>query len=272
MLCINTDFERDTGDVEPALRQIAEAGFSHVHWCHHWNDDFLYSRHEVKHAASLLARYRLKLCGIHASEGREKRWGSTIQHERLAGLELVSNRMKMAAELGGGFIVLHVPPLPEQAQAIDAYWKTLDRSLWALQKVSEKTGVRIALENGLLQYNAHFDVLSKLLERWEPQFLGLCYDSGHAHIDGDGPSRFDGLKDRLIAMHLHDNDGKSDQHRLPYSGTIDWPNLAGIIATSAYRGPITMELIKPKELAAEPFLAQALQAGQRIGAEVEARR
>jgi hypothetical protein len=37
MLAITSDYAKSTGCPEPHLRQIAEAGFSHVHWCHHWN-------------------------------------------------------------------------------------------------------------------------------------------------------------------------------------------------------------------------------------------
>ena len=51
------------------------------------------------------------------------------------------------------------------------------------------------------------------------------------------------LKDRLIALHLNDNDGEGDQHRLLFSATVDWLRLAGIIATSGYPNkPMSMEL------------------------------
>ena len=42
MLSMSTDYAEDTGSPELQLRRIAEAGFTHVHWCHHWDDDFLY--------------------------------------------------------------------------------------------------------------------------------------------------------------------------------------------------------------------------------------
>ncbi len=36
-LAVATDFNGSGGDPEPALRRIAEAGFTHLHWCHQWN-------------------------------------------------------------------------------------------------------------------------------------------------------------------------------------------------------------------------------------------
>jgi len=80
------------------------------------------------------------------------------------------------------------------------------------------------------------------------------------------------LKDRLIATHLHDNDGSGDQHRLLYSGAIDWPRLARIVAGSAYRKPITMEVLMDKgELENErAFLERARETGTRFARTVQA--
>jgi sugar phosphate isomerase/epimerase len=50
------------------------------------------------------------------------------------------------------------------------------------------------------------------------------------------------LKGRLISVHLHDNDGSSDQHKPVFSGTIDWDRLARIIAASAYKKCVSMEV------------------------------
>jgi hypothetical protein len=35
-LSINTDYLTDKLSPEPCLRRIADAGFTHIHWCHHW--------------------------------------------------------------------------------------------------------------------------------------------------------------------------------------------------------------------------------------------
>lgn len=33
-IALNTDIFNDTGCPAPYLRAIAEAGFTHIHWCH----------------------------------------------------------------------------------------------------------------------------------------------------------------------------------------------------------------------------------------------
>ncbi len=54
--------------------------------------------------------------------------------------------------------------------------------------------------------------------------------------------RLEACQERLISLHLHDNDGTGDQHELLFSGTIDWPRLAGIIAASTYEKWVSMEV------------------------------
>ena len=79
-LSLTTDYATDTGNPEPYLKRIAEAGFSHVHWCHHWNTDFLYSPYEIAQIAEWLDDFGLRLLDLHAvrlcrSAGRCKRVG-----------------------------------------------------------------------------------------------------------------------------------------------------------------------------------------------------
>ena len=59
----------------------------------------------------------------------------------------------------------------------------------------------------------------------------------------DGLDWLERLKDRLISIHLHDNDGTADQHNLPFwpGGTVDWDRLTKILATSGYTKWVSME-------------------------------
>ena len=46
-LSITTDYAKDTGDPSPYLKRIADAGFSHIHWCHHWSTDFISPKEKI---------------------------------------------------------------------------------------------------------------------------------------------------------------------------------------------------------------------------------
>jgi sugar phosphate isomerase/epimerase len=107
MLSITTDYFNDSGNPAPYLRRIAEAGFSHIHWCHHWRSDFLYSDAEIDQISKWLQEFGLQLNDLHGSEGMEKSWVSAQEYRRLAGVELVKNRIYMAAKLGGDVVIMH---------------------------------------------------------------------------------------------------------------------------------------------------------------------
>ena len=56
---------------------------------------------------------------------------------------------------------------------------------------------------------------------------GVCWDTGHANISGFKQSeQLKTIGDRLEALHIHDNDGIKDSHRLPFDGEVDWDDVA----------------------------------------------
>ncbi len=266
MLSMTTDYVVTTGPSECYLREIAEAGFTHVHWCQHYGTDFLYTEPEIQAIEDWLDRYGLKLLNLHASHGAEKNYGSVREYERLAGVELVKNRMEMTARLGADVIILHMPTFPEPRDLNEKVWAQMFRSLDELEAPARRFGVRIAVENG------NFDPIGRILERYAPGFVGLCYDSGHGNVTGDGLERLEGMRDRLIAIHLHDNDGSGDQHRIPLEGTVDWERLMDIVARSSYAGCVSLESTMRGRPASEgeAFLKKAYVAAQRLGEMLEA--
>lgn len=259
-LSLTTDYAKDTGDPSPYLRRIAEAGFTRVHWCHHWNTDFLYSRWEIEAVQKWLTDYGLRLLDLHGSMGSEKNPMSVREYERQAGVELVRNRIDMTARLGGDVVILHGPEDPDNTP----FRKSLDE----LEAFARERGVRIAVENG------HFDTITQLLSEYDPDYLGLCYDAGHGNIDEGGLAHLEGLKTRLISVHLHDNNGTEDQHRPLFSGTVDWPGLARIMAGSAYTKCVSMEAIIQDSGTEDEtvFLNHAFETGARFARMVDEQR
>lgn len=225
-----TDYFIDTGYPEPYLKRIAKAGFSHVHWCHHWCDDFIYEESEINQIKKWLKEYNLKVLDIHGTAGKEKNWFSSKECERIAGISLVKNRIKMAKSLNADVVVMHV------GNANKYLFKSLDQ----LKYFCKINNVRIAVENN------EPEVIQKVINNYSPDYIGICYDSGHGNIGKLGINNtmlkwLDKNKNRLIALHLHDNNGKFDQHRIPFTGTVNWEMLTKIIAESSYKKCISLE-------------------------------
>ena len=265
MLALSTDYRSSHGDVMPYLRAIAAAGFTHIHWCQEWDTDYLYADEEIRAIGAGLREYGLRLSDLHASSGQAANWGALQEESRRAGVTLVANRLDMTARLGGDAIILHLPAgfcLPPYDAAVRA---ASYRSLDDLLPVVRATGVRIALEN---MHKDNFAAIKELLHAYGPELLGLCYDAGHGNMAGNGLRRLADVTAHLLALHLHDNDGLSDQHRLPFTGTVDWARLTALLADSPYRKPLTLEVIAQPEEEDTVFLKTAWEAGERLTAMV----
>ncbi len=80
----------------------------------------------------------------------------------------------------------------------------------------------------------------------------VCIDTGHcneaAYYSQVTPAEFirrvgaaiGGHK--ISVLHLHDNDGRSDQHKMPFSGSIDWKDTLDALDEVGYRGVYNLEL------------------------------
>ena len=245
-IAVNTDFHGGTGCPEPRLKAMAKAGFTHVHWCHQWNSDFMYCDAEIEQIGKWLKEYGLTLLDIHGSVGPEKNWFSSVEYQRKAGVELVANRMRMLRALGGiGSVMMHTPNIvanysPIEIENARRLVENLRRSLDDLMPLSLELKVPIAIEN---DYSDTFQIKEELFADYPPEFLGLCYDSGHGNMfDCKGLDHLDRNKDRLMALHLNDNDGLKDLHQPPFYGTLDWARLAKILKASSYPRQMSFEL------------------------------
>lgn len=267
MLSMTTDFQSDTGCPRPALEAIARTGFTHVHWCHHWNDDHIYTKDEIDRIEGWLRGYGLAVRDLHASAGNQHCWCSAEEKSRRPGVELVANRIEMASRLGADVIILHAPMPAPWEQAFAEHWRAAMRSLDILRPLAKACSVRIAFENG------NYAVLEALLGGFEPELVGLCYDSGHGNLDG-GLDWLPAHASRLIAIHLHDNDGRRDLHKIPMTGTVDWPRLAEVVAGSGYRKGITCEATMANQgiADAQEWLAQAKRACEEVQGMVDSSR
>jgi sugar phosphate isomerase/epimerase len=162
-----------------------------------------------------------------------------LEYERLAGLDLIRNRVGFAAALGADVVIMHLPPKPVDPSIDPGFHDRLRRSIDALLPDLETHGVRLAFENMIRD---DFPLIGCLLKEYPPDRIGLCYDAGHGNLNPGALQSLDALKDRLISVHLHDNDGVSDQHQPPFMGTVDWAALAGVIARSSYTKPLSFEV------------------------------
>ena len=235
-LALASDFgiyELSPESMDWQLKKLADAGFSHVHWCHDWDFEYLYSKWEIIQIKELFEKYHLKAKGVHASEGntrfrvidgqhrflnrhrlRDSRKDITSPYEynRLSGMELVLNRVDLAHAIGAEEIVLHMVLPYEDFEADGAfkelYWKQVFKSFDEMESYCRAKNVRIAIENIMCTPKEYqFEQFDRLFDRYSPEYMGICFDSGHS-ILACNECRHEFLEryyGRLVAVHLHDN-------------------------------------------------------------------
>lgn len=112
----------------------------------------------------------------------------------------------------------------------------LDR-IKRLVELAERKAVNIALEN--LRKPEYLDFI---FSNVQSERLGFCYDSGHENCFTKGTDMLAQYGSKLMALHLHDNDGTYDQHRIPGEGKIDWNLVSRKIKATGYGGAIALEV------------------------------
>ena len=115
-------------------------------------------------------------------------------------------------------------------------------------------GIGIALENDFEYragqpagrvYCAGIRELIDLCDAFEDDaHVGICYDFGHANLTGPDCHRQNLIMigHRLKALHVQDNHGVSDEHLLPFFGSIDWKSCMLGLRQIRYEGDLTFEV------------------------------
>ena len=108
-----------------------------------------------------------------------------------------------------------------------------------LQKIvdyAETLNIKVAFENTKIK--GYLDYVIKNIHN---ENVGICFDSGHYHVHFNDDLDFSNFKDRIFAVHLHDNDQSDDLHLIPFDGTLNWENVIENLKKCNYGGPITLE-------------------------------
>lgn len=114
----------------------------------------------------------------------------------------------------------------------------------------EEYGIRVAIENmwqypGMISHStcSRASEFIRYIDELNNDCIVGCLDIGHAMLVREMPDKFIrelGNK-RLQCLHVHDVDGISDLHTLPYLGIIDWRSVMEALKEIDYKGEFTFE-------------------------------
>ena len=207
------------------------------------------------------ARHGIRLAQMHAPIYNP--FGGTPESEALN--DLTARSMRTAAVLGVPWVVVH--PGSVAGAWDETHRRTLRERCVAyvrgLLDASDGLPVGVAMENctskereiaaageqpaGMRPRELYGATAEELLEILDASSggdrVGVCWDFGHAQVQGvDQGQQLRLLGSRLKVTHVHDNDGRSDQHLLPFNGKVDWTSVMSALKSIGYAGPFSLEV------------------------------
>ena len=150
-----------------------------------------------------------------------------------------------AMALGTAVLVAHAGGPVKDGESREDLIKASLESLSELCAFCGRLGLPVAVENTLPTTPRVGDTvpeLVRLLKCLNGDHVGYCLDTSHANLSGDVTAAVGMVADRLLTLHVSDNDGRTDQHSLPFEGTIDWPGFMSALRQARYTGVFMMEV------------------------------
>jgi sugar phosphate isomerase/epimerase len=153
-------------------------------------------------------------------------------------MDEIKRAIEVADLLPFRYLVLHLglPNEEYDLSKFDAAFTSIEH----LNIFAKERGVQILLENipSALSSPEHI----QLFLNYTRLDLKVCFDTGHAHMAGGVQPAFRTLRDRIAAVHIHDNHGEKDEHLLPFDGDIDWAQTVRDFRSADGQFPILFEL------------------------------
>ncbi len=192
--------------------------------------------------------HEVALHSLHAPLYADKDWGrsggleisvaSLDRRHRIDSMEEIKRAIAVAEKLPFRYLILHMglPGEEFEIEKFDAAFTTIEH----LNIFAKDLGVSILLEN----IPGGLTAPERLLQfmRYTRMDFGVCFDTGHAQMTGGVHAAFEVLKDHIASTHVHDNGGETDDHLLPFGGTINWTETMHDFRAAPVKFPLLFEL------------------------------
>jgi len=167
-------------------------------------------------------------------------------------VKLTKQVFKWAAAMGVKWVVLHPgsAPMADDEEEAEAVRECNLRWFGELLDAAKGAGVGIAVENacdgdgqGRRVFGSVPSELLWLVRSLDPERMGICWDTGHAHLQRlDQYRAIKALGRHIVATHIADNHQNTDEHLFPFEGTVDWGAVVRGLREIGYSGLFNMEV------------------------------
>jgi sugar phosphate isomerase/epimerase len=164
---------------------------------------------------------------------------STDRKTRINAMDEIKRAIEVAEKLPFRYLVQHVGNSTEEfdMHKFDAALTSIEH----LRAFAKPLGVRMLVENIPNELSTP-EKLKELLRVGHFGDVGVCFDTGHAHMMGGVAPALELLKDDIRSTHVHDNKQDRDAHLWPGEGTIDWKLTMELLQSAPQIPPVLLEI------------------------------
>jgi sugar phosphate isomerase/epimerase len=181
---------------------------------------------------------------------------------RIDAMDEIKRALEVAEQIPFRFLILH---LGEREDGWSP--RSLENSLTALEHLrafANPLGVKLLVENIQNEVTQPRNLL-EILNVGHFKDIGVCLDTGHAHL-GDGvATTIAELRPLIRSSHVHDNNGNRDEHLWPGDGTIAWDEAIGELKSAPQTLAGVLEIHYSLEETPESVAAKAQAAFEKFG-------
>jgi sugar phosphate isomerase/epimerase len=173
-------------------------------------------------------------------------WGAAISNavtdsaKRQAAVKEADAALNIARQIPVDVLVVHMGT--PTVQGGENNRTAAFRSVEDICRLAEPIGLRVAIEVIPAPISDPVSIVSLLERDLDAPRTGICLDIGHAFLIGDVADAIETVAEHLITTHVHDNDGKTDAHLVPFDGRINWDVALMTLQKVGYDGTYLMEL------------------------------
>lgn len=181
--------------------------------------------------------------------------------------QVAPKSMAVCAFFGCPHIVIHGFKLAHFLGAEELEWQETEKFINSIAPFAKEMGITICIENLYDSIGGHLvegpccnakkaaERIDSFNDKYGAEVLGLCFDTGHANIVGIDFEKFiTTLGSRLKVLHIHDNDGISDLHQIPFTFTRMRENLSSTDWEGFIRGLRNIKFDKVLSFETAPVL------------------
>ncbi len=188
------------------------------------------------------------------------------KRRRIEAMDEIKRAIEVAEQAPFRFLVQHIGNSNESDD--DRKFEAALSSIEHLRAFAKPLGVTLLLENIPNDISTP-ERLMEMLRLLRYDDLGICFDTGHAHIMSTVHQAFGVLENRVRSTHVHDNQGIRDSHLWPGEGTIDWEQTMQQLRSAPHAPALLMEIEGQEGVDAGGKMVEAFKKLESIAASVE---